>query len=104
MLLCIDQYLFSADISLFTFPFLSIAIFCACLALSFGVEIVVFSTYSSNPLPTPVQPVLSARPSLLPVAGPARRASRKLLERMVSRALLSLHSVYILHVYPFLQI
>ena len=35
----------------------SIAIFCACLALSFGVEIVVFS--------------------------PARRASRKLLERMV---------------------
>ena len=35
----------------------SIAIFCACLALSFGCEIVVFS--------------------------PARRASRKLLERMV---------------------
>lgn len=35
----------------------SIAIFCACLALSFGTEIVVFS--------------------------PARRASRKLLERMV---------------------
>ena len=35
----------------------SIAIFCACLALSFGLEIVVFS--------------------------PARRASRKLLERIV---------------------
>ena len=35
----------------------SIAIFCACLALAFGVEIVVFS--------------------------PARRASRKLLERIV---------------------
>tara|TARA_B110001452_G_scaffold110008_1_gene91258 strand:+ start:1255 stop:1371 length:117 start_codon:yes stop_codon:yes gene_type:complete len=35
----------------------SIAIFCACLAMSFGIEIVVFS--------------------------PARRASRKLLERIV---------------------
>jgi hypothetical protein len=37
--------------------FRSIAIFCACLALSFGCEIVIFS--------------------------PARRASRKLLERVV---------------------
>ena len=45
----------------------SIAIFCACLALSLGCEVVVFS--------------------------PARRASRKLLERMVSCRLLTSHAL-----------
>ena len=55
----------------------SIAIFCACLALAFGVEIVVFRC------------VRDARPRLLPASpalclhSPARRASRKLLERIV---------------------
>ena len=61
----------------------SIAIFCACLAMSFGTEIVVFSESRCNKTHTP--PACSPPPlECFPlVTGPARRASRKLLERMV---------------------
>ena len=51
----------------------SIAIFCAALAMSFGTEIVVFSKLH-------VPPPHSASERRVCLAGPARRASRKLLE------------------------
>ncbi len=55
-----------------------IAIFCACLALAFGLEVMTLGQGcgNSNPLHLPL-------PDQVVVFSPARRASRKLLERIV---------------------
>lgn len=62
----------------------SIAIFCAALALSLGCEVVIFSQCSAEPSPAVTAGSLAAYVRRCLCTGPARRASRKLLERVVS--------------------
>lgn len=66
----------------------SVAMFCAAMALTFSVEIVVFSTRPRAPTCARLLRFCYPKPKLmrarlqLTCAGPARRASRKILERM----------------------